>query len=409
LTGAAAAKPVSQGEFVAMMAILFATIALSIDAMLPALPAIAAELSPSDPNRAQLVVTSFFFGMGVGTLFAGPLSDSFGRKPVIFACAALYLLGAGLCFLAPSLETLLIARVLQGVGAAAPRVVGMAMVRDLYKGRDMARIVSFVMMIFMVVPALAPLLGQGILLVGDWRAIFGAIALIALTANTWVLFRQPETLPLSARQPLRLSVLWQSAGEILRHRIAVISTLCQTLGSACLLSMLSSQQGIFEQTFGRGTTFALWFGFIALCATSGSLLNSRIVMRLGMRRVIVGTYLGQVGLTLTLLTALVAGLVPEGLIFPIHILWSITVFSMMGLTQGNLSALAMEDLGHVAGLASSMMAAASTVFAVLLAVPVGLAFNGTQIPVMLGVAVFTGLAFALMRFAAGVRPAPSQP
>lgn len=409
MTDPKASKPVSQGEFVAMMAMLFATIALSIDAMLPALPAIAAELSPADPNQAQLVVTSFFFGMGVGTLFAGPLSDTFGRKPVIFGCAALYLIGAGLCFLAPSLETLLIARVLQGLGAAAPRVVGMAMVRDLYKGRDMARIVSFVMMIFMVVPALAPLLGQGILLVGDWRTIFGAIALIAFIANAWVLFRQPETLPASARRSLRLSELWQSAGEIVRHRIAVVSTLCQTLGTACLLAMLSSQQGIFEQTFDRGATFALWFGFIALCATSGSLLNSRIVMRLGMRRVIVGTYLGQVVLTLVLLAALEAGLVPAGLVFPAHVFWSITVFSMMGLTQGNLSALAMEDLGHVAGLASSMMTAVSTVFAVLLAVPVGLAFNGTQIPVMIGVGVFTCLAFALMRYAAGIRPSLSLP
>ncbi|MCX7289357.1 MAG: multidrug effflux MFS transporter [Rhodobacterales bacterium] len=381
-----------------MMAMLFATIALSIDAMLPALPAIAADLSPLDPNQAQLVVSSFFFGMGFGTLIAGPVSDAFGRKPVIFACAALYLVAAGLCYLAPSLETLLFARVLQGLGAAAPRVVGMAMVRDLYKGRDMARIVSFVMMIFMVVPALAPLLGQAILLIGTWHTIFAAIALIAFVANAWVLFRQPETLAPAARRPLRLSVLWQSTNEIVRHRVAVISTLCQTLGTACLLAMLSSQQGIFEQTFGRGSTFALWFGLIAICAVGGSFLNSRIVMRLGRQRVITRTYLAVTVITLVLLAVLSTGLMPAGLIFSAHILWSICIFSMMGLTQGNLSALAMQDLGHVAGLASSLMTAASTVFAVVLAVPVGLAFDGTQIPVMIGVGVFTALAFALMRF-----------
>ena len=390
-------SPVSQREFVAMMAMLFATIALSIDAMLPALPQIAADLSPDSPNQVQLVVTSFFFGMGFGTLIAGPISDRFGRKPVILVCAVVYLIGAALSALAPSLETLLFARALQGLGAAAPRVVGMAMVRDLYKGRDMARIVSVVMMIFMVVPALAPLLGQAVLWVGTWRTIFLVVAAIALLANAWVLLRQPETLPPAARRTLRPADLWLSAKEFLGHRTAVLSTACQTLGTACLLATLSSQQGIFEQTFARGDTFAPWFGCIALCAASGSLINSRIVMRLGMRRVILATYLTQVCLTLGLLAGLLGGLLPDALIFPAHILWSITVVAMMGLTQGNLSALAMEDLGHVAGLASSLMTAASTIFAVVLAVPVGLAFNGTQIPLMVGIGLFCALAYGLMR------------
>ncbi len=390
------AKSPSQTEFVAMMAMLFATIALSIDTMLPALPAIAAELTPDDVNKAQLVVSSFFFGMGFGTLIAGPVSDAFGRKPVILVCAAIYVAAAGLCYLAPSLETLLIARVLQGIGAAAPRVVGMAMVRDLYKGRDMARIISFVMMIFMVVPAMAPLLGQAILLIGDWRAIFGAIAVVALIANTWVLLRQPETLPTDTRRPLRVAVLWQSAKEVSRHRIAGISTLCQALGTACLLATITSQQGIFAETFGRAATFPLWFGFIALCAASGSLLNSRIVMRLGMRAVILASYLAQVSFTLAILLLDVTGLMPADLVFPAHILWSISVIAMMGLTQGNLAALAMEDLSHVAGFAASMMTAVSTVLAVALAVPVGLAFNGTQIPLMVGVGAFCVIALALI-------------
>lgn len=390
-------SPVSQREFVAMMAMLFATIALSIDAMLPALPQIAAELSPANPNQAQLIVTSFFFGMGFGTLVAGPISDRLGRKRVILICAAVYLAGAALSALAPSLETLLFARALQGLGAAAPRVVGMAMVRDLYKGRDMARIVSVVMMIFMVVPALAPLLGQAVLWVGTWRTIFVAVAGIALLANAWVLLRQPETLPPAARRTLHPKDLWLSAKEFVGHRTAVLSTACQTLGTACLLATLSSQQGIFEQTFARGDSFAAWFGFIALCAASGSLVNSRIVMRLGMRRVILATYLAQVCLTILLLAGLLFQALPPALVFPAHVLWSITVIAMMGLTQGNLSALAMEDLGHVAGLASSLMTAASTVFAVVLAVPVGLAFDGTQIPLMVGIGLFCALAYGLMR------------
>jgi MFS transporter, DHA1 family, multidrug resistance protein len=387
----------SQRTFLAMMAMLFATIALSIDAMLPALPAIAAELTPDDTNRALLIISSFFLGMGLGTFVAGPVSDAWGRKPVIFVCAVIYAFGTLLCFFAPSLELLLIARVIQGLGAAAPRVVGMAMVRDLFKGRDMARVVSLVMMIFMIVPALAPLLGQGILFFGNWRTIFAALLLFVVLANAWILLAQPETLPPPARRPFRVGLLWQAAVEMSRHRIALVSTLCQGFGSAALLSTVSSQQGIFAERFGLVDSFPLWFGFIALCAASGSLLNSRVVMRLGMRRVIVVTYVAQVALTLLILMLDYTGLMPEALIFPGHVLWSISVFAMMGLTQGNLSALAMEDLGHIAGFAASMMTAFSTVMASILAVPVGLAFDGTQIPLMVAVALFSALALALVQ------------
>lgn len=387
----------SQTAFVAMMAMLFATIALSIDAMLPALPDIAAELSPGDSNKVLLIISAFFLGMGLGTFVAGPVSDAVGRKPVIFACAAIYAVATVLCYFAPSLEMLLVARVVQGVGAAAPRVVGMAMVRDLYKGRDMARIVSFVMMIFMIVPALAPLLGQGILLFGNWRTIFAALLIFVVIANAWVMLGQPETLAPEARRAFRVGLLWQSTVEMSRHRIALISTLCQGFGSACLLSTVSSQQAIFAERFGRVDSFPLWFGIIALCAASGSLLNSRVVMRLGMRRVIVTTYAAQVAFTLLILILDWTDLMPTALVFPAHVLWSISIFAMMGLTQGNLSALAMEDLGHIAGFAASMMTALSTVMASLLAVPVGLAFNGTQIPLMVAVALFSTLALALVR------------
>ena len=399
------AKPVSQREFIAMMAMLFATIALSIDAMLPALPAIAGELSPDDANRVLMVVSGFFLGMGLGTFIAGPVSDAFGRKPVILGCAGIYVTATVLCYFAPSLDLLLAARVLQGIGAAAPRVVGMAMIRDQYKGRDMARIVSFVMMIFMLMPAAAPLVGQGILMAGgNWRTIFAALLIFAALTTSWILLRQPETLAPQSRRGLSVAALWTSAREMSRHRIVSISTLCQTLGSASLLSTVSSQQGIFEQRFDRVATFPLWFGFIALCAAGGSLLNSRVVMQLGMRRVITASYSVQILLTALILTADATGLMPPAWVFPAHVLWSISVFAMMGLTQGNLSAMAMEDLGHIAGFAASMMTALATVGAALLAVPVGLAFDGTQIPLMVGVTLFSGLALALILTVRG-RPA----
>jgi DHA1 family bicyclomycin/chloramphenicol resistance-like MFS transporter len=394
----AAQKPISQTEFVAIMAMLFATIAISIDAMLPALPDIAAALSPDAPNAAQLVVTSFVLGMGIGTLFAGPLSDAFGRKRIIMLGSALYALAALACYFAPSLELLLAARIVQGIGAAAPRTVSIAMVRDLFSGREMAKIMSFVMMVFTLIPAVAPLMGQGIIAIADWHAIFLAYIAFAAIIMLWMGLRQPETLPRTARRPLQMSTLWSATKELGRHRVIVISTIVQALTLGALFATLSSMHGIFELRFDRAESFPLWFAFIALASMSGSLLNSRIVMGLDMRRVITVTFAAQLALTIFCLVTIATGLMPEGLAFPAHLLWSIGLFSMLGLTMGNLNAMAMEPVGHIAGLAASVISSLATVGSVLLAIPVGLAFNGTVMPLLAGVTVLIAASLALMRF-----------
>ncbi len=395
-------NPVSQrslAEFIALAAALFATIALSIDAMLPALPDIAAQLSPDNVNLAQLVVTSFVLGMGVGTLFMGPLSDAFGRKPVILFGAALYAVAALICWIAPSLDTLLAARVLQGVGAAAARVVVVAIVRDQFQGRDMARIMSFVMMVFTLVPAIAPLVGKVVIELAGWREIFLVYVAFAGLTSFWLWVRQPETLPVAKRRALSPPVLWSSFKEVFSHRIVVVAILGQTLSLAMLFATLSSMQGIFDIRFGRAETFPYWFTFIALASMVGSGLNARVVMRLGMRQVTIAAYLSMVILTLVLLAANLTGILPDDLAFAGHILWSVALFAMMGLTMGNLNALAMEPLGHIAGLASSVMTSIATVVSVALAVPIGQLFNGTAIPLMTGVAVFATLALLLLRYA----------
>ena len=386
---------VSQTEFVALVAMLFATIAISIDAMLPALPEIAATLSPGAPNAAQLVVTSFVLGMGIGTLFTGPLSDAFGRKQVILVGSGLYALAALACYFAPSLEILLAARLLQGLAAAAPRTVSIAMVRDLYAGREMARIMSFAMMIFTIVPAIAPLMGQGIIALGGWHSIFLAYILFSGLTMLWLGFRQPETLPDDKRRPLHPGDLWAGTKELFTHRIIVTSTVLQTLTLAALFSTLSSLQGIFERQFDRADSFPLWFALIALVSMLGSLLNSRIVMTLGMRRVVRRTYACVVVLSLVALATLGTGLLQGGPGLAMQILWCIGLFSMMGLTMGNLNALAMEPVGHIAGLAASVISSVATVGSVALAIPVGLAFNGTSTPLLAGVALLISLALIL--------------
>lgn len=392
-------KPLATGEFIALIAALFATIAISIDAMLPALPEIAATLSPDAPNRAQLVVTSFVFGMGFGTLFAGPLSDAFGRKSVIMASSAVYVMAAIACFFAPTLETLLVARLVMGIGAAGPRTVSIAMVRDLFSGREMARIMSFVMMVFTLIPAVAPLMGQGIIALAGWKAIFLVYVVFSAVIMAWMSLRQPETLAVSARRPLTIPLLTGAVRELFSHRIVLVSLVAQTLTLASLFATLSSMQGIFAVRFDRAETFPLWFGFIALISMGGSIINARVVVRLGMRLVLNATYAAVLGLTVILLALIVSGVMPESLAFPLHLVWSIGLFAMMGLSMGNLNALAMEPVGHIAGLASSVISAIATVVSVVLAVPVGQAFDGTAVPLMAGVAIFIGLALLAMRFA----------
>lgn len=396
-------KPLSQGEFIALIAALFATIAISIDAMLPAMPEIAATLSPDAPNRAQLVVTSFVFGMGLGTLIAGPLSDAFGRKVLILAGTVLYVLAAIACYFAKTLDFLLIARAVQGFGAAAPRVVSTAMVRDLFSGREMARVMSFVMMVFTLVPAVAPLMGQAVIYAAGWHAIFLVYVVFSMVILLWMGLRQPETLAVADRRPLSVAALWAATKQVFSVRVVLVSIIAQSLTLAALFATLSSMQGIFEQRFDRAASFPLWFAFIAMVSMGGSIINAKVVVRLGMRKVVTRTYAGIVVLTAVLLAVIWAGLMPEPLAFPAHILWSIAMFAMMGLSMGNLNALAMEPVGHIAGFASSVIGAIATVVSVILAVPVGLAFDGTALPLMAGALVFTTMALASMRFAGPAR------
>ena len=383
-------------EFIALIAMLFATIAFSIDAMLPALPEIAQQLTPADPNKAQLIVTSFVLGMGIGTLFAGPLSDSFGRRNVILAGAVLYCAASAIAMVAPSLETVLAARVVQGLGAAGPRVVSLALVRDLYKGREMARVVSFAMMIFTLVPAVAPLAASGIIAAWGWRAIFAAFILFAAIAMTWMLARQPETLPRAARRPLAAGPLLEALREVLTNRVVLTAIAVQTLCFGCLFGTLSSTQQLFDQTFGRGDSFPLWFALIALLSSSASMINAALVVKLGMRRMISTTLWVQVGLAGGFAAAWAFDLLPAVAAFPVYILWTTSVFMMAGLVLGNLNAIALEPLGHIAGMAASVSGALSTVLAVMIAAPLGLAFDGTPLPLALGVCLLSLGGAALM-------------
>lgn len=389
-------KPLKQSEFVALMAALFAAIAFAIDAMLPALPDIAAALTPGSPNRAQLILTSFVLGMGLGTFVAGPISDSAGRKITIIAAFALYILGALLAYAAPTLETLLAARFLQGLGAAGPRIVSIAMVRDLYAGRKMAQIMSLVMMIFLLVPAVAPYIGSLIIDAFGWRAIFLSFVGMALTGGLWLSLRQPETLPPERRAPFRPSVLRAAFVEALSNRKVVLYTAVLTLGFGQMFALLSTIHPIYADSYGLADSFPFYFLVTGLVSAIGTILNAALVMRVGMRRIALVTYALQAavsaGLVLWALSLGDSALLPFWAFF----VWTVSVFAMAGLTFGNLNALALEPMGHIAGMASSVIGAVSTVISVAIAVPVGLAFNGTPQPLLIGTLICSALAAFLM-------------
>lgn len=392
-----AIRRLAMPEFVAMLATLFATIAFSIDAMLPALPQIAAELVPGDVNRAQLILTSFVLGMGVGTLFAGPISDATGRKIAITGGFALYILGAVLAWRAQSIEMLLLARFLQGLGAAGPRIVSLALIRDLYQGREMARVTSFVMMIFILIPAVAPSIGAVVIAFTGWRGIFGAFIVFGLIGVLWLNLRQPETLPPERRRPLTVISLAAAAREVLADREVRVYTVVMTLGFGQMFAVLSSSQQLFSQTYGRGESFPLWFAGMALLAGTGSILNARFVVRLGMRRIAVMAYMMQTWISAAMLLLALTGALPAWAEFPAFFFWVTSVFFMAGVTFGNLNALALQRMGHIAGMAASIVAAVSTILAVVIAAPLGLMFDGTAMPLIVGVLVCSAIAWWLMR------------
>ncbi|MDP1667704.1 MFS transporter [Phaeovulum sp.] len=383
-------------EFTALLAFLAANVAFAIDAMLPALGEIAAELSPGNANRAQLVLTAFMLGLGLGTFFSGPLSDAIGRRATIGWGVGLYILGAGLGAIAQNLELLLAARFLQGIGAAGPRIASLAMVRDLYAGREMARVSSFIAMIFILVPAAAPALGQTIIGFAGWRGVFVAFVLFSATSLGWLMLRQPETLDPLRRRPFRFQSLRAGAIEVLGNREVRLYTVVMALGFGQMFALLSSAQQIFADVYAITEAFPRWFALMALLSGAGTVLNARFVMRLGMRRIVRAAYAMQVIAAALMLGVLALGALPAGVAFAAFFVWAVSLFFMAGVTFGNLNALAMQHLGHLAGMTASVVMAVSTVLAVAIAAPIGLAFNGTPLPVVLGALVASAAAWGLM-------------
>ena len=394
-------RPLHFGEFIALLGLLFATVAFSTDAMLPLLGQIGTDLNPADPARVQLVVGVFLAGLGLGTLVAGPLSDAFGRKRVILGGIGLYMLAALVAALSQSLEMLLAARLVQGIGAAAPRVVSQALVRDLYQGRMMARVMSFAMTLFVLVPAVAPFIGAMIGAAFGWRAIFLSFLVFGLISGSWLAFRQPETLPPAARRPLNIAALLAALKEVFRNARVMWIVVALTCAFAGMVVWLSSVAPLFEDRYDRAASFPAWFAFAALVSAPASLLNARLVLRLGMQRLVIAALVVQLGAAL-----FAAFVLPRagGAEFGLFVAFMTIHFAAIGLIFGNLNALALVPLGHIAGMAASVVSGLSTVMAALVAIPVSLAYDGTTLPLALAAFVFALGALGAMARVARLDP-----
>lgn len=378
-------EPLPVVEFVVLLALMISIVALSTDMMLPALGAIGSDLRVAVANDTQLVISALFLGFAAGQTLAGPISDSVGRKPVIYAGYLLFIAGCLLAIFSTSFTVMLAGRVMQGLGASAPRIVAVALVRDCYEGRVMARIMSIIMAIFIIVPVIAPSIGQGVSLAAGWRAIFVLLLSLGLVSFAWFAARQPETLPAAARRAFSLANLVSGIAEICRLRAALGYTLGFGLIKGAFLAYLISAQQIFQTSFDAGLLFPLYFAVSALAIGAAAALNSTLVLSFGMRflswRAIIGV------------TAISAGFIPVVLISQgipplwLFMTWQLASFFCVGIVFGNFNALAMEPLGHMAGLGAAFVGSVSTFVSLPLGWAIGRSFDGGVLPLLVGFAL----------------------
>ncbi|MEM8801838.1 MAG: multidrug effflux MFS transporter [Pseudomonadota bacterium] len=382
----------SQPEFIALATLLMATVALSIDVMLPALGVMADEFDVTEGNQRQWVIVAVFVGLGVGQLGFGPLSDATGRRPAIVLGAVLFAAGAVICATAPSFELLIAGRVLQGFGAAGPRIVTVALIRDRFQGVAMARVMSIIMGVFISVPVFAPSVGQGLLLVMPWRGLFGILAALCVSGAVWLLVRHPETL--AEKRSLNVKRITSAAGEVLADRRAMGFTGAAGLCYGALMGFIISSQQLFQEAYNVGAQYAVWFGVSAAFVGVATVTNAKLVNRFALDRICI------VAVALLCLWSLVfvcimriAGDLPA---IELFMLFNCPALFLLGLTFGNFNAIALERLGHIAGIAAAITASIQTLVSMVAASIVGLNFDMTPYPMFLGYVGFGVASLLLM-------------
>lgn len=384
-------------EFITMTAVIISITALSIDIMLPALPDIGRDLAVSHPNTVQLIISVLILGMGIGQLLFGPISDCFGRKPAISSGFAVFIIGCLLSLFSKHFEVMLIGRLIQGIGAAGPRTAIVALIRDKYDGRGMARIMSAVMAVFIFVPAIAPALGQFVLLHTGWRAIFSILVIQGALTVFWFNLRQPETLTLKNRIPFSVNRILGGLKDVCTTRLTLGYTLAAGFMSGALLSYLNCAQQIYQEIYGLGREFPLYMAVIALSLGCASLINSRIVMRFGMRAL---SFRAIFLFTLIITAYFGATLFMDGNppFFIFMLSFSLSFFCL-GILFGNMNAIAMEPMGHIAGMGAAVIGSLTSLIASPISALIGQFYNDTTLPLAGGTLILCIATAFAMRWA----------
>ena len=385
-------RPMGFAEFVVIIALIMALNPLATDMMLPALPNIASAFHILTANRPQAVLSIFLVGFGIGQFAVGPLSDRFGRRPMLLGGMTLYCLASACSIAAPSFETLLLARALQGLGTSATRVIATSIVRDCYAGRRMASVMSLAMMVFISVPMVAPSFGQAVLLLAQWRGIFIVLMLYGMTALVWSALRMPETLPMSERKSLAVRDVLGAFRQTVTNR--------QTLGYALaaggvmgsLFGFVFSSQQIFTEVYRLGPYFPLALAAVAAGTAVAALLNAKFVGRIGMRAISHGALIGFVAVAGIMLVAAKMHLLP----LPLFMALAALMTFAFGLIFSNFTALAMEPQGHIAGTASSLYGSITTLLGIGVGIWIGQAYDGTLLPFATGFFLCTLAALAVV-------------
>ncbi|WP_139330611.1 multidrug effflux MFS transporter [Rhizobium sp. RU33A] len=385
-----------RAEFIALMAFLMALNALAIDIMLPGLQEIGAALNVENENHRQYVVSAYLIGFGFAQLFYGPIADRFGRRIPMIIGLAIYVVSSLAVVFVPSFESLLILRFIQGIGSAATRVITVSIVRDVFGGRQMAEVMSLIMMVFMVIPVVAPGTGQVIMLFGDWHWIFVFMAVIAVIVGVWMYVRLPETLAPADVRPFTVKVIYDGFRIVLTDRVALCYTIASTFIFGALFGFINSAQQIYVGIYELGVWFPVAFAAVALFMALSSFVNAKLVGRFGMRKLSHGSLLGFIAINLIWLVVQVLG--PQPMPFFLFITFFSLAMFQFGWIGSNFNSLAMEPLGHVAGTASSVLGFMGTIGGSVIGAAIGQAFDGTALPMVAGFFVVSviGLIFVLI-------------
>jgi len=374
-------KKKSELEFIIVMASLMSLVALSIDALLPAISDISKTIHIVDPKNNQLFITMIFLGLGFGQLISGPLSDSFGRKPVIYVGFIIFALASLVCVFATSLEMMIVGRVLQGIGLSAPRTISIAMVRDRFSGNHMAKVMSFIVVIFILVPVVAPAIGKLMLDLYGWKSIFYSQLIFGFFTMIWVWKRQPETLKIAHRKKFKLSLFIEGTKEFLKHKNAVIFTFFSGFITGSFMVYLSASQVIFEQQYNLKEEFPFIFAGLAIGVGFATFLNGTLVVKLGMFK-LVSIFTTVFTLIPIVYILLYAGESNPSIYVLITFFW--LQFFALGFLFGNTRALAMEPIGHIAGVGAAINGFVSTIMAVPIATFIGGFVDKTALPLFIG-------------------------